>query len=223
MDLINAKEFEEYIIENYNCIFEGEDSSISQELAGICDSCQRDVFLKVYSREFQIPYSTETNFPRFVNVFIECPSCRKKSFLQAVQFVEQIVNKIGNSRTYKYIYRLYKLYRIPVSNEHYINGDIPNEYISLRKTATEADYCLGNSKFIASAILFRRAIQILAKDVLGGKGNTLFKQLEWLKTNENAFKIDLSEMFHENAKIIKDYCIKFKKNIVQRLEQKGTE
>ncbi|NDW09183.1 DUF4145 domain-containing protein [Dysgonomonas sp. 520] len=204
MNLINLEEFEQYIKENYECIYELDTDSISQELPGICDCCKRDVFLKVYSKSYETPYYTDTNLPRFINIYIECPNCRKKSFLQTVQFVEQIANVNGNSRTYNYIHRLYMLYRIPVSNENYINEDIPSEYISLKGTASEADYCLANSKFLASAILFRRAIQILVKDILGAKGNSLYKQLEWLKSNENTLKIDLSEVFHENAKIIKD-------------------
>jgi hypothetical protein len=204
MKLIDKKEFEEYIKDNFECIHESNETSISQELAGNCDSCKRDVFLKVYSSSFENPYYSDDELPRFVNIYLECPSCRRKSFIQTVQFVEQKAIKEGNSTHYKYTYRLYKLYRLPVSGENYINEDIPKQYYSLIKTANEADYCLSNSKFIASAILYRRAIQILAKEVLGGKRKTLFKQLEWLKSNENLLKIDLTEVFHENIEIIKD-------------------
>lgn len=202
MELINENEFENYIKENYECIYESESSYVSDEAPGTCDSCKRDVFLKIYARSYNQPYDNE--LPKFINIFIECPSCRRKSFLQTVQFIEQKSLIENNSTKYQYTYRLYKLYRLPVSGENYINKDIPNKYVSLKKTAIEADYCLSNSKFLASAILYRRAIQILAKDVLGSKGNTLFKQLEWLKTNENLLKIDLSEIFHDNVKIIKD-------------------
>lgn len=204
MELINEKEFEEYVKSNYDCIHEDSKSDVSEELPGTCDYCKRDVFLKVYSKSFDQPYYQDNGLPRFYNIYFECPSCRKKSFLQTIQFVEQTGVTEGNSTRYRYTYRLYKLYRLPVSNENYINKDIPVNYTSLKKTATEANYCLTNSKFIASAILYRRAIQILVKNVLGGKGNTLFKQLEWLKTNENLLKIDLTEIFHDNAKIIKD-------------------
>ena len=56
---------------------------------------------------------------------------------------------------------------------------------------------------MAATIMFRRAIQILAKDILGAKGGTLFKQLEWLKDNENSLKINLTEIFHDNSKLIR--------------------
>lgn len=204
MKLLNLEEFEIYIKSNHECFAESEHSSISQEIPGTCDSCSRDVFLKIFSSTYDNPYRTDNKLPRFVNIFIECPSCRKRSFIHCIQFVEQTIIPNGNSTNYKYTYRLYKLNRLPVSTESYLNKDIPSKYESLHKTSSEAIYCLSHSKFIASAILFRRVIQILAKEVLGAKGKTLYNQLEWLKTNENNLKIDLSEVFHDNAKIIKD-------------------
>ncbi len=204
MELLNQEEFEKHIRDNYECVYEASESSISQEIPGNCDYCKRDVFLKIYSKTYDKPYYSEEGLPRFVNIYLECPSCRRKSFIQTVQFVEQKAITEGNSTHYEYTYRLYKLYRIPAKGEGYINEDIPKKHSSLKKTASEADYCLSNSKYIASAILYRRAIQILAKDILGGKGKTLFNQLEWLKTNKNLLEIDLTDVFHDNAKIIKD-------------------
>ncbi|MCD0470723.1 DUF4145 domain-containing protein [Flavobacterium sp. JAS] len=206
MELLNEKEFKKYIEENFERIYEAEgQSSISQQVPGKCDSCNREVFLNIYSKSFSEPYHNSNGLPTFINIFIECPSCRKKSFIFTVQFVEQKKKPLptGGSQ-YEYTYSLYKLYRLPISVENYINEDIPEKYGSLKKTATEANYCLINSKFIASAILFRRAIQIVAKNVLGAKGKTLFNQLEWLKTNKNLLNIDLTEVFHDNTKIIKD-------------------
>ena len=204
MKLIDLDEFEEYIKNNYECILESSEYSISEEVSGTCDSCKRDVFLKIYSQKFNRPYYSDNGLPSFINIYLECPSCRRKSFIQTVQFVEKKTIQTGQSAHIEHTYRLYKLYRIPVTGENYINEDIPKQYTSLRKTANEADYCLSNSKFIASAILYRRAIQILAKEVLGGKGKTLFNQLEWLQSNVNLLKIDLTEIFHDNVKIIKD-------------------
>lgn len=204
MKLLNKQEFEEYIKSNYDCIYESDESSISDELSGTCDSCKRDVFLKVHSQTFDRPYYSDNGLPRFVNIYAECPRCRRKSFFQTVQVSEQLANMNGGTTKSSYIYRLYKYYRLPITEENYINEDIPGEYPSLRKTASEASFCLSNSKFIASAILFRRAVQILVKEVLGGTGNSLFKQLEWLKINDNNLKIDLTDVFHDNAKIIKD-------------------
>ncbi|RAR72602.1 DUF4145 domain-containing protein [Flavobacterium aciduliphilum] len=206
MKLLDEKEFKSYIEENFESIYKDvDDSTISQQIPGTCDSCSRDVFLKIYSETFNQAYYSDNGLPRFVNIFVECPNCRKKSFIFAVQFVdEKRIPHVTGGSSLVYKFSLYRLYRLPIQNENYINEDIPAKYDSLRKTATEASYCLTNSKFIASAILFRRAIQILAKSVLGAKGKTLFNQLEWLKSNQNLLAIDLTEIFHENAQIIKD-------------------
>jgi hypothetical protein len=207
MKLLDEVEFRKYVEENFECLYKDEEnSSISQQVPDTCDSCSRDVFLRVYSETFsETNYNAQTGLPKFVNIFIECPTCRRRSFIFAVQFVDQIRihQPIGGVR-FEYKHSLYKLYRLPIVSESYINEDIPATFTSLRKTATEANSCLKNSKFLAAAILFRRAIQIVAKNVLGAKGKTLFNQLEWLKTNKNSLNIDLTEVFHENAKIIKD-------------------
>ena len=68
----------------------------------------------------------------------------------------------------------------------------------------EATFCLAKGKYISATIMFRRAIQIIAKQILGAEGKTLFKQLEWLKENKNLMGIDLVDVFHDNAKLIKD-------------------
>ncbi len=52
--------------------------------------------------------------------------------------------------------------------------------------------------------MFRRGLQILAKQVLGAKGKTLFEQLKWLQENENELKINLTELFHDNSKLIRE-------------------
>ena len=204
MKLFDEKEFKQYIEENFECVYSAQDdATVSQQVPGTCDSCQRDVFLNVHSESFNHPYYSD-KLPRFINIFVECPTCRKKSFTFTVQFAEQEKVPQGTGTRYQYTYKLYKLYRLPISSENYINEDIPEKYSSLKKTANEATYCLNNSKYISSAILFRRAIQIVAKQVLGAKGKTLFNQLEWLKTNPNLLKIDLTEVFHDNTQIIKD-------------------
>ena len=70
MKLLNLEEFEIYIKSNYECFAESERSSISQEIPGTCDSCSRDVFLKIFSSAYDIPYRTDNKLSRFVNIFI---------------------------------------------------------------------------------------------------------------------------------------------------------
>lgn len=204
MELFNEKEFQQYIENNYPLIITSTESSFNNETPGVCDFCNKDAFLKIHSKEYANSYNYD-KLPRFIVALIECPNCRRKSFIQMVQFSKRKSHKHTNGGvSYSYEYFYYKLYRIPASDEEYINSDIPEKYTSLKKTINEANFCLLKGKYTSSAIMFRRGIQIFAKDILGGKGTTLHKQLEWLKTNENKLKIDLTEVFHDNSKIIKD-------------------
>lgn len=68
----------------------------------------------------------------------------------------------------------------------------------------EALFCMQHNKNISAVIMFRRALQIIVKDILGGKGKTIYNQLTWIKENENNLKINLSEMFHDNSNLIKN-------------------
>lgn len=204
MKLLNIQEFEQYIKTHHECVYESNDSLINNQLPGICDHCNKDVFLQVQSESYYSPYPSSNELPKFVAIYIECPACRRRSFIKTIQFQEQISHKLETSTKFTYVYRLYKLYRLPISEENKVNKDIPQSYTALHKTLNEAHYCLNSSQYIASAILFRRAIQILAKDVLGAEGKTLFNQLEWLKVNRNLLGIDLTDVFHDNSRIIKD-------------------
>jgi hypothetical protein len=207
MELLNEREFEEHIRRNYECFIELGTSDISSEFPGKCDICQRDAFLKVHSRTYQQAYYRNDGLPLFVTFFIECPSCRRKSFIKTVQLTNEKPtgkkDEYGDDETIT-VYQYFKLFRLPTIEESFANKDIPVEYASLKDTVSEASFCLSHSRNIAAAILFRRAIQVLAKDILGASGKTLHLQLEWLKTNKNNLGIDLINVFHDNAKIIKD-------------------
>ena len=205
MELYNEEEFQEYIIRNYECVIENQSAEINIETAGTCEICKRDVFLKVHSRAYNFAYSRVDGLPRFVTYLIECPHCRRVSFLKTVQFEEiDIIKDEDGEDEHVKVYKSYKLFRLPTIEESFANKDIPEVYTSLKNTISEASFCLSHGRNIASAILFRRGLQILTKDILGATGKTLYLQLEWLKSNKNKLGIDLNETFHVNAKIIKE-------------------
>lgn len=207
MTLLNIEEFEGYIRKNFDILIETDTSDIKTEFSSQCDSCQRDVFMKVHSRTYQQSYYRDNGLPDFVTLFLECPSCRRKSFIKTVRLTyEKPTGKKDedDEDEVEIVIQHYRLLRIPSSEESYANKDIPETYETLKSTVSEANFCLTHSKNLSAAILFRRAIQIIAKDILGATGKTLFLQLEWLKTNKNKLAIDLAEVFHDNTKIIKD-------------------
>ncbi len=87
MEIINKKEFIAYIQANYKKIYEPEDGwqELSQEYDGICDSCQRDVFLRIRARRYQYNGYNSEGIPNFIIYLIECPRCNGKRFVQLVR------------------------------------------------------------------------------------------------------------------------------------------
>lgn len=196
MELLNQLEFDTYIKDNYQLILTNDSSSISENESGHCDFCQKDVFLKFGSRWIDAPYSSG-NLPAFATFFIQCPNCKRQSFIMTV-----ILSRYDDEEN-ESLYDYYKIYNLPTRNSQFETKDIPEKYSLLKKTVVEAKYNLQHGQFMSATIMFRRGLQILAKDILGAKGDTLFKQLEWLKPNENCLKVSLTELFHDNSKLIR--------------------
>lgn len=194
----NQEEFEKYISENYGVLFEGELEGI-EDLPGHCEFCKRDVFLKLYKKKYNTSYTE--SFPYFEILHIECPNCRRKSFIHSVVIDNIIEGENGNEHDLRQHFRLFNL---PDREYSYELSDIPDEYDLLKKCVSEAMFCMGHSKYTSATIMFRRAIQIIAHNILGAPKGTLARQLKWLKNNENTLKIDLTEVFHENSEIIKE-------------------
>lgn len=198
MQLLDETEFEKYVRANYKLILTNDSSSISEDYSGHCDNCHRDVYLRIGSRWNSQAYRNDS-FPSFVTFFIKCPKCNKQSFIHSVVF-SRAVTESGNT-TYEYDH--FKIFELPTQNIQFETKDIPAEYGLLIKTVSEAKFNLLSSKFMSATMMFRRALQILAKQILGAKGRTLNDQLKWLQENENTLKINLSELFHDNSKLIR--------------------
>ncbi len=198
----NQEEFEQYIEDNYSLLFKG-DVDRKEDLAGSCEFCEKDVFLKVYQKSYNITFAD--SFPYFEIFHIECPNCRRKSFLHAVKVNHYHKDEDGE-QDYDQGHEIhhYRLFNIPDKEYSYEMSDIPEEQIVLRSCISEAMFCMNHSKYASATIMFRRAIQIIAHNILGAPKGTLASQLKWLKENDNQLDIDLTDVFHDNSKIIKD-------------------
>ncbi len=202
MQLFSRDEFESYIKSNFELMYEESKNFESDRVSSKCDSCGRDIYLKANSY-YQAPkYGILASMPDFETVYVECPNCGRRSFIQTVVFKEQIDIEIQGPP--QYYYKHYLLYRIPDREIKYETSSIPKKYTTLISSINEALFCMDRSKFVSASLVFRRALQMIAKNVLGAKGKTLFNQLEWLKENANLLNIDLTELFHDNSQLIKD-------------------
>jgi hypothetical protein len=199
MELLNEEEFKKYVKSKLRCILKG-DYSYSQEFAGHCNFCKRDAYLKILVRHLDKGAYESSYSPTFAIFLIQCPSCKRKSYLGTIVLSELNTSEEGGS---EWRYEYYEIFVFPAKEERYELEEIPSSYPSLIKTVSEALFCLESSQFISAAIMLRRALQILVKDILGAKGKELFNQLEWLKTNPNLLSINLTNMFHDNSELIR--------------------
>jgi len=125
------------------------------------------------------------------------PKLFEKNFIQTVVLKEKIDSD-------NYSYKHFELYRLPDRELKYETSSIPDKYPTIITSVNEALFCMNHSKNVSAAMMFRRALQMIAKDVLGAQGRTLYDQLQWLKGNKNLLNIDLSELFHDNSQLVKD-------------------
>ncbi|WP_312312219.1 DUF4145 domain-containing protein [Empedobacter brevis] len=196
MKLFDREEFKKYIKDNYTIIAYNDSVYYNKDISEFCSHCERDVFLRIKSHAYIDRYSD--NFPDFSISHVQCPNCYKESFFQTIAFKEK-----SNTNS-DFVFNFYKLLELPFQDNNFEIKDIPEEHSLLKKTIIEAKFNLDNSQYMSSAMMYRRGLQILAKQVLGAKGKTLFNQLNWLKDNQNILNIELSELFHDNSNLIRE-------------------
>ena len=226
MKTLDIYELKKYLDLNYRKHYDGSDKfAFPSEIDGYCNFCKKDVYFKIVTKGHSNNrggYFPDMDNVDFYSLFVTCPRCQKRSFFHYTQLeIDYWYDPKGNQMdinfniddenledeedyTSKTKYFLYELLNLPTQEMDYSLQDIPTKYTSLIETTSEAMFCMTHKKNIAAVIMFRRALQIIAKEILGGKGNTLYNQLQWLKTNPNELGIDLNEMFHDNSQLIKD-------------------
>lgn len=211
MDLFNKEEFRNYVKENYvflgttrkgGVLFDG-------HYADRCEFCQRDAYLKIYYKwHYGYKYHDFDSDIGFTTILVKCPSCSKVNFILNIavpRFVED--HRDDDEHEYDgdgfWEYDHYKIVSVPAQESDYMIQEIPNKYSNLISTLKEAKYVLDHGQYISGTIMYRRGLQILVKEILGANGPTLEKQLNWLKSNSNNLNIDLTELFHDNGKLIR--------------------
>jgi hypothetical protein len=199
MELLDEKDFSYYIHTNFKLLHQSADASIPKQYASDCDFCKRGVYLQTSKYWQTAKMDVNDENPLFCMMVLSCPNCQKDKYMQ---MIVHVIRNIDAARTIKG-YSFYEIYSFPAEDNQAETKDIPDEFASLKMTISEALFCLEKSQYISAAIMFRRGLQILAKDVLGAEGRDLFKQLEWLKKNPNKLGINLTTLFHANSDIVR--------------------
>jgi hypothetical protein len=196
--LFTKEEFDNYIISKYEKIEDiPEDSKIFKDY---CSKCNAIMGLDIEAKNAgatqktfgRVVYKIPPNWDLPFNLLLSCPVCRSKKIL----FLHRILLSENN-------YDLYKLYSIP-ELEDYSIPQLPPKPESLITTYEEAIKCLQFGAYKASAAMFRRALQIIVREILGSKEKWLASALKNLKNSKNSLGILLSSDFHQYSYIIKE-------------------
>ena len=167
----NNKELKQYIKDNYP---EVTDSRIDEEHWDLeCTACK-------VTRGFQLIKRTlageRTNYGNFdqdydapVTYLFRCPVCR--AFKQWIVYEPQFKNASGNWER-----RYFRVTSIPSEGLDEIE-ELPAEPQALRTAYRQAIRAMDANANIAAAAMFRRALQIITRELLGAKPGILANEL----------------------------------------------
>lgn len=207
MNLLDNEELHRFLKGNFPSVHRGpEQINFASEYDGVCDACGKDVFLKTKGYYFMGGQygRTVVTHPTFLVVLCRCPRCQRLAFEFYIETHRNLVEPVRPGVTENVSeFEAFKVFSLPTEERSYILQDIPGKYPQLSQTVGEAMFCMHHGQLIAATIMFRRAIQIIAKDILGAEGNSLAKQLDWLRDHNNSLSVNLTDLFHENADLIR--------------------
>jgi len=140
--------------------------------------------MSVGGRVVKIEYS----YPKTLEII--CPECGHYSVW--------VVYEIKKNN----VARMYRLISLPAETDSEI-AELPEKPESLRKAYSEAAKNLEINNPMSAAVMFRRALQIITRDILGAKPNSLALELKEIAVS-NKLQIKLSQDFRESSYIIKE-------------------
>ena len=90
MKLLNKAEFKNYIKDNFKFLGSFPENEFITEIDSRCDSCNKEAFLKVEANAYASQYRTQNITETFRIFFVQCPNCKRKSFLQTVFLMKKL-------------------------------------------------------------------------------------------------------------------------------------
>lgn len=142
-------------------------------------------------------YSIDFNAPQ--TIYFRCPVCHTYKLWILLRIAE---NEMGQDGKEHYITRLYKITSIPSEGIEDIN-ELPEEPKALRIAYKQAIRAIDANAHIAAAAMFRRALQIITREILKVKRGNLADELKLavgMKYNGTTITKDFSDI----AYIIKE-------------------
>lgn len=209
--MLDKEQLNNYIVENYVDVTDEFDDE--NHASGLCSNCKKVVGFQIIERMVakcnirRTPYADmyDSDYTPPYSIYFQCPICKMfKIWIVFDRHIKKQISVDGELKE-KSFRRIFRVTSLPNEGVEEIE-DLPNEPVSLRKAYTEAIKSLDNGCYLASAAMFRRALQIITRDILGATPDTLANELKSLVSvgKSNKLGIALTNDFASNGYIIKD-------------------
>jgi hypothetical protein len=208
--LLNSAEIDKFIASTYPNVTK---TVLDREHIGAhCPICKRDVALKIshitssnyasrYGKQFAVIAVPFT-------VSLQCPICNGLAIwvlyrIQTLKDIDVAPEDLLQVKSNFQQINIYRLAAIPPEGQYEI-PDLPKEPASLGTAYSEAIRCLDNNCPIAAAAMFRRALQIITREILGAKPGKLADELASLVGIKNRLGVVLTTSFDTYGYIIRE-------------------
>ena len=170
-----------YIIENYPDVTDARMDSDHWRI--FCTTCNCVCGFQVVESSYIMDdeegmYQDKETWEAPQTIYFKCPICGTYKFwiLFQLDFYKEEDDGLGLSFTTQ-TKRWYKITSVPNDGLEEIK-ELPTEPSSLRTAYREAMRAIDANAYIAAATMFRRALQIITRDILKAKHGTLARELK---------------------------------------------
>lgn len=204
--MFTEKELTTYIVENYLDVTPDFDDE--NHHTAFCGKCHKLVGFQIVERQVAqraTPYSTDyqSDFVPPYSIYFRCPLC--KTFKIWIVFQRSLKEERmvdGEAKVYG-VNHIFRITSIPNEGTQDI-PELPDNPTSLKRAYREAIRCMDANCFLAAAAMFRRALQVITRDILGATPSSLANEIKSLVGIKNKLGTILTNDFSQNSYIIKE-------------------
>lgn len=202
--MLTSELLDNYIFENYLDVTDQFDDE--EHLTGFCSKCKKTVGFQIIERHVsqkRTGYGYDNDFDPPYSIYFRCPLC--KLFKVWIVFKRRLKEERvveGETKIYG-VDHIFRVTSLPSDGLQEI-PELPKDPASLKKAYMEAIRSMDANCYLASAAMFRRALQIITRDILGAKPDTLANEIKSLIGVKNKLGITLTNDFSSNGYIIKE-------------------
>jgi len=209
--MLNEEKLNEFIIENYIDITDQFDDE--NHLSGFCNNCNKIVGFQIIDRYtskskrhtgLYSHYNELDDFDPPYSIYFRCPIC--KLYKIWVVFSRSLKEERPDDQGEIKVHSEEHIFRVTSLPNEGIEEipELPDKPESLKRAYKEAVRSMDANCYLAATAMFRRALQIITRDILGANPDTLANELKSLAGVTNKLGVRLTNDFSENSYIIKE-------------------